>query len=56
MFICFNPVLQLGKCTVKAIGLIQDAIDHDTNNIGQYTLCLQIDGLDRNRLRTTEET
>jgi len=38
------------------VGLFQDAIDHDTSNNGQYRLGLQIDSLDRNHLRTTEET
>ena len=36
--------------------LFQDTIVHDTNNIGQYRLGLQIDSLDTNRLCTTEET
>ena len=38
------------------VGLFQDANDHDTNNISQYRLGLQINGLDRNRLCKTEET
>ena len=38
------------------VGLFQDAIDQDTNNIRQYMLGLQIDSLDRNCLYTTKET
>jgi len=37
-------------------GLFQDVTVHDTSNIGQYRLGLQIDSLDRNRLCTAEET
>ena len=57
-FICLKPILQLGKCTVKAILKLvsQDAIVYDTNHISQYRLGLQIDSLDRTRLCTTEET
>jgi hypothetical protein len=59
MFICFKPILQLSKCTVKAILKLvsfKTQIVHDTNNISQYRLGLQIDSLDGNRLSTTEET
>ena len=58
MFTCSKPVLQLSKCTVSnfVVGLFQDATVHDTNNIGQYRLGLQIDSLDRNSLGATEET
>jgi hypothetical protein len=57
MFIFFNPALQLGKCIVKAIlWLFQDAIDQETNNISQYRLGLQINSLDRDCSRKTEET
>jgi hypothetical protein len=52
-FICFKPILQFGKCIVKAI---LKMVSFRTNNIGQYSLGLQIDSLDRNRLRTTQET
>ena len=38
------------------VGLFQDAIVRDNNNIGKYRLGLQIDSFDRNRLCTTEET
>ena len=38
------------------VGLFQDVIDQDTNNISQYRLGLQIDSLDRNCPYTTEET
>ena len=38
------------------VDLFQEATVHDTNNIGQYRLGLQIDSLDTNRLCTTEET
>jgi len=58
IFICFKPVLQLGKCTVKAILRLvpfRTQTVHDTNNISQYRLGLQIDSLDKNRLCTTGE-
>ena len=59
MFICFNPVLQLGKCHCQGsfeVSLFQDAIDYDTNNTRQYGLGMQFDSLDRNCLCPTEET
>jgi len=48
MFICFKPVLQLSKCTVKAILKLVSFGMYDTNNIGQYRLGLQLDSLDGN--------
>jgi hypothetical protein len=38
------------------VGLLQEAIVHYTNNIGQYRSGLQIDSLNRYHLCTTEET
>jgi hypothetical protein len=37
-------------------GNFQEVIVHDTNNIGQYRLGLQIGSLDRNHLCKMEET
>jgi len=58
MYINFKPVLQLGKCIVKAIlNLVSfRARYYDTSNFGQYRLGLQIDSLDRNRLCATGQT
>ena len=35
------------------VGLFQDTMGRDNNNIGQYRLDLQIDSLDKNRLCAT---
>ena len=58
MFICFRSVLQLKvHCQGNfQVDLFQDAIVHDVNNTGPYSLGLHIDSLDRNRLCTTEKT
>jgi hypothetical protein len=45
MFICFKPVLQLGKHTVKVILKLVSFMmrQYNTSNIGQYRLGLQIE-------------
>jgi hypothetical protein len=48
MFICYSPTWQVQCQGNSEVGFFQEAIVHDTNNIGQYMLGLQIDSSDRN--------